>query len=198
MILEDLEEEKEHLDDEDEDSHIRVQVEEKFRTVGLFGEINEELASEIVFGLHTLALDKDEEKPIELMVSTPGGHAADMFAIYDIIRLHREEQPIETYGLGKVMSAGVLILAAGSPGHRKIGKHCRIMIHQCSAGNMGSVSTLENEMKEIKILQEQYLEALASEIKLTLKQLKQLIRKNQNVYFSAADAVKYGIADIIV
>jgi ATP-dependent Clp protease protease subunit len=195
------EKDSDEIDEAEADEEIdgpHAKIEERFRTIGLFGEINEELAGEVVFGIHALAMDRDTDKPIEIMVSTPGGHASDMFAIYDIMRLHREEQEIETYGIGKVMSAGVLILAAGTKGKRKIGKHCRVMLHQCSAGNIGSVSSLKNEMKEITALQNQYLKALAEETNLTLSQLRRLISKNQNIYFSAQEALKYGIADIIV
>ena len=96
------------------------------------------------------------------------------------------------------MSAGVLILAAGDKGNRKIGQHCRVMIHQCSAGNIGSTSTLKIEMKEIMTLQEQYFKALAAETKLTYKQLKRMVARNQNIYFTAEEAIKYGIADIMV
>jgi|10_taG_2_1085330.scaffolds.fasta_scaffold01627_8 ATP-dependent Clp protease protease subunit len=189
-------EELEELEELENGPHTRI--EEKFKTIGLFGEINEEIAGEVVFGIHALAMDTDCEKPIEIMISTPGGNASDMFAIYDVIRLHRQEQIIETFAIGKVMSAGVLILASGTKGSRKIGKNCRIMIHQCSAGNMGPVSVLKNEMKEIMILQQLYLEGLVAETDLTLSQIKRMISKNQNVYFSAEEAVKYGIADIIV
>lgn len=192
------EEELESEEENDDSPEGLIKIEEKFRTIGLFGEINEENAGEVVFGIHSLAMDKDTDKPIEIMISTPGGHAADMFAIYDIMRYHRADQDIETYGIGKVMSAGVLILAAGTKGKRKIGKHCRIMLHQCSAGNMGSVSSLKNEMKEIITLQAQYLKALTEETNLSLSQLKRLISKNQNIYFSAEQAIEYGIADIIV
>ena len=43
-----------------------------------------------------------------------------------------------------------------------------------------------------------YIDALASETKLTKKKLKDMFAKNLNVYLSAEEAVKYGIADIIV
>lgn len=187
-------------DDElsEEDISNLTKIEEKFRTIALFGEINEEVASEVIFGIHSLAMDTEADKPIEIIISSPGGHASEMFAIYDIMRLHRTSQPIETFGVGKVMSAGVLILAAGTKGCRKIGKHCRVMIHQCSGGNMGSVSTLRTEMKEINKLQEEYFRALVAETNLKYSQLKRLVSKNQNVYFSAQQAVEYGIADIIV
>jgi ATP-dependent Clp protease protease subunit len=190
--------EDEEIEQDEEGAGPHALIEEKFRTISLFGEINEELAGEVVFGIHALAMDTDTDKPIEIMISTPGGSASDMFAIYDVMRYHRDEQDIETYGLGKVMSAGVLLLAAGTKGKRKIGKYCRVMLHQCSAGNVGTVSSLKNEMKEIDVLQSQYLSALAAETNLNLKQLRRLISKNQNIYLSAQEALEYGIVDIIV
>tara|TARA_R110000824_G_scaffold191891_3_gene373693 strand:- start:2758 stop:3348 length:591 start_codon:yes stop_codon:yes gene_type:complete len=193
------EEEELELEEGEDSPENLTKIEEKFRTIGLFGEINEEVASEVIFGIHSLAMDTEPgNNNIELMISSPGGHASEMFAIYDIMRYHRELQPIETFAIGKVMSAGVLILAAGTKGLRRIGKHCRVMLHQCSAGSLGTVSTLRTEMKEISSLQDQYFNALAEETNLTVAQIRRLVAKNQNIYFSAEQAVEYGIADVIV
>ena len=96
------------------------------------------------------------------------------------------------------MSAAVLVLAAGTKGKRKIGKYCRVMIHSVIGGSSGALHDLKNEMKEIQVIQDMYIDALASETKLTKKKLKDMFSKNVNVYLSAEEAVKYGIADIIV
>jgi len=131
-------------------------------------------------------------------VNSQGGVASDMFAMYDFIREVREEMEIHTYGLGKVMSAAVLLLASGTKGKRKIGKYCRVMIHSVIAGSSGALHDLKNEMKEIQAIQDLYIEALSSETKLTKKKLREMFSENVNVYLSAEQAVKYGIADIIV
>ena len=47
------------------------------------------------------------------------------------------------------MSAGVLF-AAGTKGQRKIGRHCRVMMHSVIGGSVGPMHQLDNEMKEIK------------------------------------------------
>ena len=136
--------------------------------------------------------------PVEMLISTPGGSADDMFAIYDVMRVVREKCDIITYGIGKVMSAGVLLLAAGTKGQRKIGKHCRVMIHSVVAGSAGSFHSLENEMDEIRNTQEAYIKALAKETKMTPSKIKKLVGKKVNIYLSAEEAVELGIADIIV
>jgi len=140
----------------------------------------------------------DNLRPIEFIISTPGGDADDMFALYDIMRVVRDKCDIITYGIGKVMSAGVLILASGTKGKRKIGRNCRVMIHSVVAGSSGSFHNLQNEMSEIKHLQKAYIKTLSEETNMSVKDLNTMINKKVNVYLSAEEAVRLGIADIIV
>ena len=185
----------------------------ELRMLGIYGEIEEVSALHAIcflidYSETKMLLPKDEEDPeselievtlpIEMLISTPGGSADDMFAIYDIMRVVREKCDIVTYGLGKVMSAGVLLLAAGTKGQRKIGRNCRVMIHSVVAGSVGSFHTLENEMSEIRHTQEAYFKALSKETKMTPSKIKKLVAKKVNVYLSAEEAIELGIADIIV
>ena len=65
--------------------------------------------------------------PIDFIVSTEGGSVTDMFAVYDCMRDVRKGLcEINTFGVGKVMSAGILLLAGGTKGKRRIGRHCRL------------------------------------------------------------------------
>ena len=98
-----------------------------------------------------------------------------MFGIHDLMRAMRENCEIHTIGLGKVMSAGVLLLAAGTKGHRYIGKNCRVMIHAVTAGNIGELHNLQNEMEAIQQLQDSYTNALVQETSMTKRQLNKLL-----------------------
>ena len=174
------------------------------RVVGLFSEVVDEKITEIIHGLlYMNEMNKLEEDPknkrdIEFYLSTYGGSADDMFALYDMMKIVEEDTDIVTIGMGKVMSAGVLILAAGTKGKRRIGRNCRVMIHSVIAGNHGSLPNLINEMEAIQDLQELYIERLVEETKMTKKQMKKLLEQKVNIYLSAEEAVKHGIADIIV
>jgi len=187
----------------------------KVRMIGLFGNLDEEMTAEIVQSFVVLKDQGKEEvhedpedpaspiketiyKPIDFYISTWGGDARGMFAIYDIMRTVRETCDIKTYGLGKVMSAGVLLLAAGTKGQRKIGKNCRIMLHSIRGDQWGALHNLENEMEEMRWIQEQHIEALVQETDITKRHLKKLLDRKVNVYLDAKEAVEYGIADIIV
>ena len=134
-------------------------------------------------------------KPIKMIISTMGGSAADMFAVYDTVRLVREQTTVATTGIGKVMSAGVLLLASGTRGHRRVGENCRIMLHGVVSGHAGQLFNLENELDEVKWTQEQYIAALAKETDMTKAYIKKLIGRKVNVYLTAKEAVELGIAD---
>ncbi len=176
------------------------------RTMMLYGEVEEEKIQELIVGLIMFtegaspkAYDEDGKlKPINFYISTYGGAADDMFALYDIMNICKRGCDIQTVGIGKVMSAGVLLLAAGTKGKRYISKHCRVMIHSVAAGAGGQMHNLENEMKAIKNLQDQYINALVANTELTKRQLTKILDRKVNVYLTAEEAIEYGIADEIL
>ena len=184
------------------------------RTIGLFGDLDDEKSGDIIYSMLMLRENAEQlvpvedgaenefekiNRPIEFIMATPGGSADNMFGIYDIMRLIQQENvDIVTTGVGYVMSAGVLLLAAGTKGQRRIGKHCRVMIHAVIGGNHGSLHNLENELEEVKNVQEQYTKALVQETSMTTRQLKKLLDRKINIYLTAEEAVEYGIADIII
>tara|TARA_R100000152_G_C6751753_1_gene175420 strand:+ start:562 stop:1158 length:597 start_codon:yes stop_codon:yes gene_type:complete len=171
------------------------------RTIALFGDVDEEKAGDICMGLLMLTDFNEEEppyKPITFYLSTYGGSADEMFSIYDMMSVTKTKCEIETIGLGKVMSAGSLLLAAGTKGQRKIGRHCRVMIHSVAAGSAGELHDIENEIKSIKHVQELYISALSKETCMTKRTIQKLLDRKVNVYLTAEEAVEYGIADIII
>ncbi len=169
------------------------------RSMALFGEIEEEKAADICVGLLMLSKKSDQElEPINFYISTYGGNADDMFSIYDMMNVAKRNCEVHTYGLGKVMSAGVLILANGTPGKRYVGRHCRVMIHSCNAGSVGDIHNLKNEMSQIQHQQDEYINALVSASSMTKRQLTRLLDRKVNVYLTAEEAIEYGIADQIM
>lgn len=181
------------------------------RTIGLYGDIDEERAAEVIYSMMSLLqsgkkekeVEDSEEKevtyePFDMVISTSGGIAAEMFAVYDVMRMIKQDCEIGVLAFGKVMSAGVLVLAAGTKGKRKIGRNCRVMLHGVKAGQAGYVHEMETELAEVKWNQQRYLECLEECTELTMKQLKRFVAKKSNVYLTAEEAVQYGIADEII
>src|SRR4051812_38599097 len=79
------------------------------RIVYLSGEVNEHTIANVIVQL--LSMANQSNKPIHLVVSTYGGSVDEMFSLYDAIKFL--PCPVHTIGLGKIMSAGVLLLASG-------------------------------------------------------------------------------------
>jgi len=195
--------------------HPTLPTDKELRTINLYGDINERVGADVVAALLYLENsshmempehpDNTEEMPIvvarsiAMLVSTHGGTASDMFSILDVMDMIKERTcDIETIGIGKVMSAGVPILAAGTPGKRAVGRNCRIMLHNVMAGTGGTIFSMENELEEIKWVQERYIETLANYTKLTPSKIKKLLKTQKDVYISAEEAIKMGIADQII
>lgn len=172
------------------------------RSVGLIGDISEQKSEEVIGTLIHLSdmcdADPETNKPIEMYISTYGGSVVDMFAMYDLMRVIKQKCTVSTIGLGKVMSAGVLLLANGTKGERKVGKNCRVMLHNVMAGFHGSLVNVENEIKEVNWIQERYIDCLEMQTNLTKKKIKKMLNKQLDIYISAEQAIEYGIADVII
>jgi ATP-dependent Clp protease protease subunit len=178
------------------------------RILMLHSELNEEKAMEIMSTFIALTrlvkakedLKKGEKKydPITFYISTYGGSADEMFGLYDMMNQVKRDCVIETIGMGKVMSAGTLLLAAGTKGHRKIGKNCRVMLHQVSAAAIGPLFNMTAELEAIQKMQDQYVDIMVSCTSLSKRKLKSLLNERVNVYLTAEEALEYGLADEII
>ena len=172
------------------------------RSIMFVGEVTEERAADLISALlvlsQTKAPDAERTEPIKLYVSTYGGSADEMFGIYDVVNYCKKFCDIETIGLGKVMSAGTLMLASGTKGKRKLGKHCRVMIHAVNGGQVGDIHNLQNELEQTVSLQDSYIQALSHETNMTKRQIQTLINRKVNVYLTAEEAIEKGLADEIL
>lgn len=164
------------------------------RLVVLHGEVNEHSISSVIVQL--LHLANQNHKPIHLVISTYGGSVDEMFSLYDTIKFL--PCPVHTIALGKVMSAGVLLLASGVKGKRMIGRSARIMIHPISGGLVGNVFEAMNEIKEFSRLQELMVAALQVETKLKKDEIDNLMKAGHDFYLTPEQAVQMGIVDKVI
>ena len=169
------------------------------RSIMFVGDVTEEKAADLISALLVLSQTKDEDEEraedIKLYVNTYGGSADEMFAIYDVMNFCKQHCDIQTIGLGKVMSAGTLLLAAGTKGKRYLGSHARVMLHAVNGGHVGELHNLQNEMEQMAGLQESYIQAMSNETSMTKRQIQTLINRKVNVYLSSEEAIEKGLAD---
>jgi ATP-dependent Clp protease protease subunit len=171
-----------------------LQTGDSSRMVVLHGDVNEASISMVVAQL--LHLASQNNKPIHLVISTYGGSVDEMFMLYDTIKFL--PCPIHTVALGKVMSAGVLLLASGTKGKRMIGKNARIMIHPVSGGVMGNIFEVINDTKEHKRLQDQMVDAIVKETNASKSKIEEIMKSGHDVYLLPEEAIQLGIVDKII
>jgi len=165
------------------------------RVVFLHGDVTEQAIAGVIAQL--LSLATISTKPIHLVLSTYGGSIDEMFSLYDTIKFL--PAPVYTVALGKVMSAGVLLLASGAKGKRLIGASSRVMIHPVSGGALGNVFEVENQTKEMRALHDRMVAMLAKETKMKRKFLEDAVMKRKVDHFVTPEqAIELGIADKVI
>jgi ATP-dependent Clp protease protease subunit len=170
---------------------INVICLEEQRIIMLTGEIDEKKAQQFMRFLVLLS-NKDPVSHITIYISTYGGDMYEMNAMYDAMRLAK--CPIHTIGIGKVMSAGVLLLAAGD--RRSITENTSTMMHQVNTELHGTVSDLSIEVKHTKALQDAMYRLYSKYTGRSIKQIE--IDLKSDKYLTAQEVVDYGIVDEIL
>lgn len=166
-----------------------------FRIVMLHGDVTEHsIASVLNQMLYYASIDPT--KPITLVVSTYGGSVDEMFSLYDLIKFLPCE--VHTVGLGKIMSAGVLLLAAGTKGNRSIGKTSRVMLHSISGFAHGNVLQVQNMTDEMDRMQNLMVKCLLEETDISKKEMKKIMDAKHDFYVTPEQALKFGIVDKVI
>ena len=164
----------------------------KSRTVLVFGTITEATAAEI--GRRLIALDADSAEPIDVIVSSPGGHLESGDTIHDLIRFVRA--PVRMIGTGWVGSAATNVYLAAPRERRFCLPNTRFLIHQPSGGIGGKASDVAIQAREILTARQRIAELIARETGKPLKLVLEDIERDH--WLSAKEAIDYGLAGRIV
>lgn len=92
----------------------------------------------------------ENRKPIKIFINSDGGSVDTVLHVIDMIRLSKT--PIYTIGMGRVYSAGGLLLMAGHK--RYIFSHTSCLIHDGSSGAIGSIGKMLDNLEFTKRLEE--------------------------------------------
>jgi ATP-dependent Clp protease, protease subunit len=164
----------------------------KSRTVLLFGEITDRSASDIARRL--IALDADSAEPIDLLVSSPGGHLESGDAIHDIIRFIAA--PVNMIGTGWVGSAATHLYLSVPRERRYCLPNTRFLIHQPSGGAGGPASDIAIHAQEIIKARERVARNIARETGRSMESVQQDIERDR--WMSAEEAIEYGLVGRII
>ena len=164
----------------------------KSRTVLVFGAITDTSAQDTVRQL--IALSADSTEPIDLLLSSPGGHLESGDAIHDVIRFI--EAPVNIIGTGWVGSAATHIYLAVPRERRVCLPHTRFLIHQPSGGAGGQATDIAIQAREIVKARERIARVIARETGKPLDEVQADIERDR--WMSAEEAIEYGLVGRVI
>ena len=164
----------------------------KSRTVLIFGEIDMRLAERVTAQL--LALSNENDKPIKVVINSPGGHVESGDTIHDMIRFCGPQ--VKVIGTGWVASAGAHIYLGATKENRLCLPNTRFLLHQPMGGVRGQASDIQIEAEEIVKMRERVNRMIAKE---TGQTYEKIVKDTQrNFWMSAEAAVEYGLVSKII
>lgn len=184
------EEEEEHRGDDDEKLQEKVL---KTRTILVCETITDELARKVYQQILVLEAES-REKPITVLINSPGGEADSGFGIYDMLRF--AAMPVRTLVAGLCASAAVLVFMSGDKGQRFSLPHSRFLLHQPSSQSFGQAVDLQIASREILRLRDRYNQILAE---LIGKDLATITRDaDRDFWLTAEEAREYGMVTKVI
>lgn len=136
----------------------------------------------------------DAKKDISILISSPGGSVNAGFALINTMEFISCD--VSTTVVGIAASMGSAILASGTKGKRFGLKNSRVMIHQISSGNEGSLKDLEISLKETLRVKQELYEELS---KCTGKTFEQIEHDcDRDYWMTTQEAINYGLMDKII
>ena len=164
----------------------------KSRSITIFGEINDKLARAVTEKLLALAAENDE--PITVFISSPGGHVESGDVVYDMIKFIKP--PVKVVGTGWVASAATTIFLAADKKNRFCLPNTRFLIHQPLGGSRGDATDIAIQAKEIVKMRERINQLIAEE---TGQPLDRVAKDTDRDYWmSVEEAIDYGIVGKVV
>ena len=164
----------------------------KHRTLTIFGEIDKAMAQRAAERL--LALSFEDDTPITVFISSPGGHVESGDTIFDMIRY--VPPVVRTVGTGWVGSIATHIYLAAEREHRFALPNTRFLIHQPAGGFGGDASDIEIHAREILKTRERINRVIAERTGQPLERVN--ADTDRDHWMSAEESVEYGLVGRII
>jgi ATP-dependent Clp protease protease subunit len=162
------------------------------RTVLVFGAIDDQTAADTVRRL--IALDAASDAPIDMLVSSPGGHLESGDTVHDVVRFINA--PVRMIGTGWVGSAATHLFLAVPKERRFCLPQTRFLIHQPSGGAGGQATDIAIVAREIIKARERIARVIARETGRALEKV--LVDIERDNWMGPEEAIEYGLISRII
>ncbi len=162
------------------------------RNVLVTGTIDDKVAKNVATQL--LALAEVSDDPINLFISSPGGHVESGDMVHDISKFITPV--VRCIGSGWVASAGALIFISAEKENRFCLPNTRFLLHQPSGGVGGQASDIEIQAEQIRQMRERF-DKLFSE---ATGQTREKISKDthRDFWLTTDQAIDYGLLGSVI
>ena len=164
----------------------------KSRNVIVAGEINDKLAQRTV--AHLLALSEESDAPINMLISSPGGHVESGDMIHDIIKFIRPT--VRCIGSGWVASAGALIFVGAAKENRYCLPNTRFLLHQPSGGIRGTSSDMMSQAEQVRLMRERLNQIFADATGQSLEKVEKDTARD--FWLNTQEALDYGLLGKVI
>lgn len=181
-------------DDKDDDKNSKnIQaLFQKSRSVLVTGGINDKLATKVVTQL--LALAEESDDPINMFISSPGGHVESGDMVHDMIKFIKPE--VRVIGSGWVASAGALIFIGAEKKNRYCLPNTRFLLHQPSGGVGGQVSDIQIQAKQIEMMRQRFDQLFADATGQTPEKIAEDTQRD--FWLNTDEALEYGLLGQVI
>ncbi|MFW0796404.1 ATP-dependent Clp protease proteolytic subunit [Gordonia sp. CPCC 205515] len=163
------------------------------RIIFLGTQVDDDIANRLCAQILLLAAE-DPTRDINLYINSPGGSVTAGMAIFDTMQL--AECDVATYAMGMAASMGQFLLTAGAKGKRHALPHCRIMMHQPSAGIGGTAADIAIQAEQFAATKKQMNELNALHTGQPLERIE--ADADRDKWFTAEQGKDYGLVDHVV
>lgn len=139
--------------------------------------------------------EEDTDKPIDVLINSPGGEINSGMVIYDVIQASKA--PIRMFCIGRAYSMGAVLFASGNHGRYML-PHSELMLHEPLlgnriGGNSSSIQSISESLLEMKRKMNQIL------AKHTGKSEEEVERATSyDHYYSPEESKEFGLCDQVV
>ena len=164
----------------------------KSRNVLVTGGIDDKLAAKVTTQL--LALAEDSDDPINMFISSPGGHVESGDMVHDMIKFI--SPTVRCIGSGWVASAGALIFVGAKKENRFCLPNTRFLLHEPRGGVGGSVSDIQIQAEQIRVMRERFHKIFADATGQTEKKVAK--DTERDFWLTTDEALDYGLLGKVI
>lgn len=162
------------------------------RIIYFTGTVNDDTCNTAIAQL--LYLSSVDDRDINMYINSHGGSVVDGLGLIDTMNYVNCD--VSTTCIGMAASMGAVLLSCGAKDKRFVLPHSRVMIHQVSSSQQGTLADMEIEIEQTKRCKKDLYEILAKNTNKSFEEIEHDC--DRNFWLIGQESVDYGLADSVL